>query len=385
MIRRKHAPLIRRLLLLFICGVLIAGVLPGPSARAEEDEFPEGMTESEKQQMLQEMEEDIKADKPVSIPGNVDYSQMTDQEARELLEEILPDEVDIEAFISNSESKVMEQTQYVDSYDAAGGLYRYIFPMGGSMYLSVPLGGWTDSAVVLKPSEDVAFTAVAKDGKPVTEEIGTEGAYFFREPGNYSFIAYEVRAEKRSYLSGTFRIIDLKMPVTQSVLWAPEGYRVGEVVIDGAPQAADEYADGRYLELTKDGVYSVTFEAKSAGLPETYRSMFVRDTTAPVVEWDGELHGDKFTGDIRYSKPESDTQVSIWYNGQPAVSETHVISMPGNYFVIASDPSGNARTYSFLLEYGGRMPWKYIGAVAGVFFLVCLAVVLTAKRGLRVR
>jgi hypothetical protein len=113
--------------------------------------------------------------------------------------------------------------------------------------------------------------------------------------------------------------------------------------------------------------------------------MFVRDTSAPIVEWDGELRGGRFTGDIHYSTPESDTQVSIWYNGQPAVSETHVISMPGSYFVIASDPSGNERTYSFLLERSRRFPWKYICAAAGVFFLAALAVILTAKRGLRVR
>ncbi len=385
MIRRKRAPFFRRLLPLIMCGMLFAGVLPALPVRADDDEYPEGMTESEKQQMLQEMQEDIEANEPLYIPGNVDYSQMTDEEAMQLLQQILPDEVDIEAFINNSESKVMEQAHFVDSFDGTSGLYRYILPGGGSVDLSLPLGGWTDSAVVLKPSEGVTFSAVAKDGESVMEDVGSEGAYFFRAPGRYSFIAYETRAEKRSYMSGSFRIIDLKTPVTESILWAPEGYSIGDVMIDGVPEARDTLADDRFTELTKDGVFDITFNAKVSGLPGTFRSMFVRDTSAPIVEWDGELRGGRFTGDIHYSTPESDTQVSIWYNGQPAVSETHVISMPGSYFVIASDPSGNERTYSFLLERSRRFPWKYICAAAGVFFLAALAVILTAKRGLRVR
>ena len=383
--REKRTPFFRWLLPVILCGMLLAGLIPGVTARAEDDEYPEGMTDAEKQQMLQEMQEDIEADEPVYIPGNMDVSDMTDEEAMQLLQEILPDEVDVQAFINNSESKVMEQAHFTDSYDAAGGLYRYILPEGGSVYLSIPLGGWTDSAVVLKPSDDVGFTAVSKDGESVLDDAGQEGAYFFREPGNYAFIAYEVHAEKRSYMSGSFRIIDLKMPVAESVLWAPEGYSVGSVVIDGVLQEKDIVPDDRFAELGKDGVVDITFNAKAGGLPDTFRTMFVRDTSAPVVEWDGNLHDGKFTGDIRYSTPESDTQVSIWYNGQPAVSETHVISMPGHYFVIASDPSGNERTYSFLLEHSRAFPWKYVGAVTGVFLLAALAVILTARRGLRVR
>ena len=383
--RDKRASNYLRLLALILCGMLFAGLIPGMTARAEDDEYPEGMTDAEKQQMLQEMEEDIKADEPLNIPGNMDVSNMTDEEAKELLQQILPDEVDVEAFINNSESKVMEQAHFIDSYDAAGSMYRYILPGGESVDLSIPLGGWTDSAVVLKPSEGVEFTAVSKDGESVLDSVGKEGAYFFREPGRYAFIAFEVHEEKRSYMSGTFRIIDLKMPVTESVLWAPEGYSVGDVRIDGVLQEKEILADDRYVELRKDGVIDITFNAKVGGLPDTFRSMFVRDTSAPTVEWDGELNGGRFTGDIRYSTPESDTQVSIWYNGQPAISETHVISMPGHYFVIASDPSGNERTYSFLLEHSRKFPWKYVGTVTGVFLLAALAVVLTARRGLRVR
>ena len=76
--RDKRASNYLRLLALILCGMLFAGLIPGMTTRAEDDEYPEGMTDAEKQQMLQEMEEDIKADEPLNIPGNMDVSNMTD-------------------------------------------------------------------------------------------------------------------------------------------------------------------------------------------------------------------------------------------------------------------------------------------------------------------
>ena len=56
--REKRTPFFRWLLPVILCGMLLAGLIPGVTARAEDDEYPEGMTDAEKQQMLQEMQED---------------------------------------------------------------------------------------------------------------------------------------------------------------------------------------------------------------------------------------------------------------------------------------------------------------------------------------
>ena len=73
-------------------------------------------------------------------------------------------------------------------------------------------------------------------------------------------------------MSGTFRIIDLKMPVTESVLWAPEGYSVGDVRIDGVLQEKEILAEVR------SGKLSAGHARELAGIhdPEDRKALFRR-------------------------------------------------------------------------------------------------------------
>ena len=227
----------------------------------------------------------------------------------------------------------------------------------------------------------------ARDVRVYGAEPGEDGAYFFRETGQYAFIAYEEDSDSRAYISGSFRIADVKQPITDSFLWAPEGYSVGTVTVDGRDAGPLAMRDDRYLLMDADGLYDITFFSRSTarGIPQTYRVMLVRDTTPPVIQWEGDIQNGRFFGDVRFSVPEPDTEVSIWFNGQPAIAESHIIGAAGNYFIVASDPTGNERKYSFVLEQTMRIPREIVIGGAAVLAVIFLVMILTGKWIGRVR
>ncbi|MCR5177847.1 MAG: hypothetical protein K6C95_02555 [Lachnospiraceae bacterium] len=350
---------------------------------AEDEEFPEGITEEEKQKMLDEMYQDIENNAGASPDATLDtFNSMTDEEAREKIQEMLPSEEELERMTDDYSEHVMPVASFSITYEEKNGLYRYILPGGSGIALSTPLGGWSDHAVALLVDEGISVVSVIKDGE--TQSPGDDGSYFFRDHGHYSFIVYEEEAEAREFLSGSFRIVSPQVPVTDSYFRAPEGYQLSEVRVGGAPVSV---SDVRWAELSGDGLYEITCEASNRGtsLPDSIRTTFVRDTTPPVIEWEGEVVDGRFRGSVYYSLPQPDTEVSIFYNGQPAISETHVLAATGNYYITATDPAGNVRVYSFVLEQSVNLPWMVIFAVLGVFFVIALILVATSGRGMRVR
>ena len=372
---------------LCLAAVLLVTAWLSVPVYAEEDEFPEGMTEQEKQQLLDEMQEDIDRDAPYTIgsnPAGSIYDGIEDEDARNLIREMLPSDEILDRFVEDSDHRVMPLAGFQTGFDRGSGLYRYILPTGSALCLSTPMGSWADHAVALMPEGGMSIFAVTRDGEDVTASCDEEGKYFFRETGQYAFIAHGDQAEQRSYISGTFRIVSTQIPVTESFLWAPESYEVASVLVDHRPV---EVKDGKYLELIQDGLYEVSFRPKSriTGLPEDYSVTFVRDTTPPSIKWDGEIHNGMFTGEVAFDVSEKDAQVEILYNGQPAVSPTHVLAAAGHYYITVSDATGNMRFYSFVIERRGEIPWKLVGICAAVLLLVAVALVFTAGQRIRVR
>ncbi len=390
---RKRPDRYTRAAVIAVMAVLLCGKLP---VYASQDTFPEGMTEAEQEQLLDEMYGDIAEDEefspeeavtPEDVPVYERKDILTDEEAAALIQGMLPEDVDLETFVQNYEEKILPLADYYQTYDVTRGMYQYIFPGGKSLSLSLPIGAWSNQAVVLAPEEGVILSGLLKDGERLTEEPGEDGAYFFRETGQYAFIAYEEDSDSRAYISGSFRIADVKQPVTDSFLWAPEGYSVGTVTVDGREISSIAVRDDRYLLLEEDGLYDITFFSRLAGrgIPQTYRVMLVRDTTPPIIQWEGDIQNGRFFGDVRFSVPEPDTEVSIWFNGQPAIAESHIIGAAGNYYIVASDPTGNERKYSFVLEQTLRIPKEIIIGGAGVLAVVTLVMIMTGKWIGRVR
>ena len=356
------------------------------SVSASEDEFPEGMTDAEKSQMLDEMYSDIGEDAefdPEDPDIRADFETEDDEELKEDILDNLPSVEEFEDMASDMSEQVMSLATYVRKYDSAKSLFRYVFEEGCGISMSTPLGSFSDHAVTLTPDEGVAIINASMDGAEVSVIPDEDGTYFFRETGNYAFIAYAEEGERRTYLSGSFHIVDPRVPVTYDFMWAPEGYRITDAMVDNVPLLID---DGRWLELSRDGVYRVTYSSKdqAAAFPDV-EVMFSRDTTAPMIEWEGEVNDGVFVNDVSYSVPEKDAVVEMWYNGQPAISSTGVLASAGNYYVTVTDPVGNSRSYQFTLEKKMQIPWMFVGICGGFFLAVALILVVTAGRGMRVR
>ena len=162
--------------------VLLCGKLP---VLASQDAFPEGMTEAEQQQLLEEMYGDIAADEEFSADGGSSSEEvpayerkdiLTDEEAAALIQGMLPEEVDLETFVQNYEEKILPLADFYQAYDVTSGMYQYISPGGKALSLSLPIGAWSNQAVVLAPGEGIVLSGLMKDGERVTEVPGEEGA-----------------------------------------------------------------------------------------------------------------------------------------------------------------------------------------------------------------
>ncbi len=366
--------------------IVLLWLLPAAHVLAAEEEFPEGMTEGEKTLMLQEMQEDIERDAPAYVDPSAEVEEPTDEEAEQMIRDALPSEEELDKLAERYEDRVLSLASFRTDYDTKNGLYRYLLPSGGAISVSAPLGGWTEHAVALVPEDGVALISVVRDGEAVTETAGEDGTYFFRDPGQYAFMAYDEKGVARDYISGTFRIVDVRIPVTDAVISAPEGYRISQVQLNGSP-VGERFIDPGCTELSADGRYEVSFRAadRLSGLPETFTVNFTRDTTPPILIFEGDVRDGLFVSEVHYTVPEPDTEVEIWYNGQAAVSPTQVLAAAGSYYLTATDPTGNVQTYNFIIERQTQVPWIFIGIVAGVFALAAVILIATAGRGMRIR
>ncbi|MCR4902415.1 MAG: hypothetical protein K6A23_06125 [Butyrivibrio sp.] len=351
---------------------------------ASSEEFPEGMTQEEKEQMLTEMYEDIEADVGYSDISTEDSSSMTDEEFQKLLEESLPSDEELKEIEDYAGEQVVNIASYKTSYDKNKKLYRYTFSKGGSILTSVPNGGYTNYAVALVPEDDAQIMYVTLNGEPVTQLPDEEGAYLFRDVGDYEFWVCGAKGSSLGIICGSFKITDVSVPVRTSFVWSPEGYLLKGYKQDGEYHLSYE---SKYTELKQDGMYELFYEPKADlknVLPD-YSITLIRDTTPPNVEFIGEVRNGKFEGEIRYELAESDTELSIYYNGQPAISESHVLATAGNYMVLASDKTGNTRTYTFTIVRRGYIPWKAVGIVSGFLLIIAIVIALRARKNMSVK
>lgn len=385
-----------------VISVVVLGslILGGSVHAAEQEEFPEGMTEEEKQQMLDEMYEDINSDSDYDeenaiAPGDAmegneegneelpDFNSMSDEEIEETLRKSLPTEEEAAKLAESLGEQVQKIANYRTSYDTNKKLYRYVIAGSDGISISVPIGGWTEYSVALVPDDGMVISSVVKDGTDVTYSHDASGGYLFREAGVYSFIAHG-QSSADGVISGNFRILNPTVPVTGSFIWTPEGYILKEAFHDGTKQAI---AETKYFEFREDGVFELVYEPKSdlrKILPE-YSFKVSRDTTPPVIEFDGEIQNGRFSGTVTYSVPDPHTEVHIYFNGQEAVSPTHELAAAGNYFITATDLSGNVRSYNFTVLRSGKIPWKAVFIALLAALIMALFVVFNSKYSMKVK
>ncbi len=362
------------------------------------DEFPEGMTEEEKQQLVNEIYEDINADesydpndenrlKPEDIENGAVESELeslSDEEIEQLIRKTMPSDTELDDMAENLGNQVLNLAKYHCGYDKARNMYRYYYSSGDGFTISVPIGGWSNYAVAIKTDKNIQLMNILRDGVVLDYAPGDDGVYLFREYGKYEFQIGGMDNGRTAMIQGTFRIVSPTEKVNESFIWTPEGYNLNSVICDGSTVRA---MDKRYVSLATDGSYEISYTpvAEIRNILPDYSIYFVRDTTPPVIHFDGEIERGHFAGEVTYSVTESDADVAIYYNGQQAVSENHVLAAAGDYYITATDSSGNRRSYSFIILRRGHIPWPLVGVVFGAFILMSMFVILTSKKYMRIK
>lgn len=385
--RRKY-----KLIIFFTFLYMMLFISPIAMAASEEEEYPEGMTESEKQQMLDEMYEDIEQneefvpDENSDAPDETDDEDldgdlMTDEEAAEKLLEALPSAEELSDFSKGFSDQVMIVPGVTTGYDKSKHLYHYTFKSGYGLNISVPVGTISTYAVTTYPDKNIQILSVYKDGERVTSAQGNNGEYIFREPGLYEMLVADSRDSKATW-SCSFRIIDEMTPISQTFFPAPEGFVVRSIFVNGQQQPV---MDNRFARIYKDGNVEIIFEAKdsSNSLP-LYKVNFRVDTTAPYILFDGDIRNGTFNGEIIYDCDDKDANVSIFFNGQPAISNNHVLATAGNYFITVSDKTGNSRSYNFIILRQGKIPWIGVIVFLAIAAIASIFVVVTAKGNMKI-
>ena len=372
--------------ILILSGDLFLG-MPRVQAASDEERLLEGLSEDEKQQFLDEIYRDMSEDRPDGEPtsGTLNDSgsgTLNDQEAEKAIRDMLPDQETLEGFAQEAQTRVAEIPELRRGYERERALYQYTFVKdGGGIAISVPLGGWSNQAVTLMPEGNAHLISIYREGEILDQQPGEDGAYVLRDTGRYEFLLNGESGEKN--LTGTFRIVSPQIPVRESHLWAPEGYRVSRVMRKGEEIPVEE---DRWLTLGDDGLYEVTFTARGETvLPDTWSVVFVRDTTAPAIEWEGEIRDGRFLGSVYFTVDDPEAVISIWHNGRPAVTGTGAIAAPGSYYVTATDPSGNMRSWQFVVEHQDEFPWKIALGAAGIILLSLIVMMVTGRLGMRIR
>ncbi len=362
-----------------------------------EDDFDVEMTEEEKQQMIDEIYEDINADSSYDINDEdrltvediengikEEADHLSAEEVEEMLQKSLPSESEVNDMADSLGEHVLNLAKFHSGYDRAEKMYRYYYSSGKGISMSVPLGGWTNYAVAIKPDENIQLLNILRDGEVLPDSPGEDGAYFFREYGNYEFQIGTVEKGQSAVIPGTFKIVAPTEKRKDSFIWTPEGYSLDSVICNGRNMS---FPDTRYTPLYEDGVYEINYKPVANlkdSLPD-YSIYFVRDTTPPIIYFDGELEKGSFAGNVAYEVDDPDTEVKIWYNGQPAVSDSHILAAAGNYYITATDSTGNVREYNFIILRKGQIPWPLVIIFLSAFILMSMFVILTSKHYMRIK
>ena len=108
-----------------------------------------------------------------------------------------------------------------------------------------------------------------------------------------------------------------------------------------------EYASGD--ELTKDGVYTLTFE-NFDGYKASYT--FTIDTAAPVIATEGANHKESVNEDVKVFYTEDNLTAEIFKNGKSLGEYTsgNPVSADGIYRIVVSDLAGNKVEVEFTID-----------------------------------
>ena len=243
------------------------------------------------------------------------------------------------------EIKLVENPKMKVTYDNKNG-YAYTLPNGKVFYTTVPIGGISNTQVLVKMAEGVNVYAIRKDGKL----IQLKEPLSFYESGFYEII---LRSNELGFdgdesykITLTFQILSDVKPHFINYLKSPMGFVLDEIVVDGRVEIPD---NRDYIELKNDGNYEVIFR----GIDQSdivYTCKFCRDTTPPRVTFSEEIKNKTISHPIKYSALEADIKLVLYKNFNSVHATNNLISQNGSYVLVASDEAENESIYSFTIH-----------------------------------
>ena len=324
------------------------------------------------------------ADIGVSYDPDKELEKRIDEAANEesFRNEIQITDEEMEAALESATNQTYTGKPYKTEYNSSTGLYHYYWSENDGLYMSVPNGAFTGESVSFVVDEETTLLSFTKDGISLLEDREDKEQFVLREPGDYAFMIRTSDANADYRYMGAFHIRVDGIPVSDDCIIAPDGYEISEVYRDGAPL---KIYSSHYMMIDGDGAYEVIYRPgpNMKGLPER-RTVFVVDTTAPMLDLNGDIENGVFVSDVKYTVSDPLAVMSIYYNGQPAYASEQTLAAAGNYYITVADPYGNERNYSLIVQRHGRIPWAGVGIVLLIFIFLSLLTVALGRRNMRV-
>ena len=295
--------------------------------------------------------------------------------------------------------QIVSDPELTVSYDGKTGDFIYGMPNGGTFRMNVPLGGISGKPVTISTGEKAWIVSMTKDGESclpeskryesvsdavaavytdrITEkEVNYTGAYLFHVRSSTS----DKKGIKNISTIGSFLIATEGVPICKDRLITPYGYRLKELILDGHSIG---YTDEAMPELPQDGRYEVLYEPVLSGLPE-WRSVFVRDATAPELVFDKPIEKGTVEGPVRFYPTENGAEILILLNGKETELSNMTAAADGEYRIRASDRTGNENEYEFRVKSGEKPPVTMYILIAAVLISAAALVIVSAHRRMRI-
>lgn len=266
------------------------------------------------------------------------------------------------------EIKLVENPKMKVDYTEENG-YTYTLPNGKTFYTTVPIGGISNTQVLVKASDGVNVYSVRKDGEliPVKEPLSFYDSGFYELVLRSNELGFE--GDESYKVTLTFQILSETKPHFINYLRAPMGFLLDKIVIDGITEEPD---NNTYMELKKDGNYEVLFR----GLDNSdifYMCRFCRDTAPPRVVFSDEIKEGIISHPIKYSGGEADIKLTLYKNFKSVYATDNLISQNGNYILVATDEADNESRYNFTIHKDLVIrPIVLIGAAFIVIFAIII-------------
>ena len=249
-------------------------------------------------------------------------------------------------------------------YDKADQMYYYELT-GGEIGMNVPSGAITTEPVKLSYTKGLS-PAIYCDGnkvESVTDDTLTES-------GRYT-VLFDALGKETVDFTIAPEVTSLTYGFT-----VPDGFKIFSAIYDGT-----ELSSASYVDMTKEGKYSIIYGSEDAGTRHSFTVTV--DHTPPELLLEAVVDG-YADGPVDISDKPEDASITILLNDSE-IAYTKELTRSGTYKITLEDPAGNKSTYQFVIRiYFNFNSWAFLGILALVI-VVILAYLIYSKKTLRVR